>query len=296
MHINMKLIRQSIINEVQRILSISLLAAVVMLSCATITSASDLKLIDAATLQSTASKYVILDSRSKSDWEAGHIPGAIQFFWESYTRTDAKGVKYSSLPPQELAAAFARLGIDEKTPLVIYGDADKSWGSEGYSVWLFTWLGHKGPIRLLNGGIQSWRAQNLPLAKNAEKPAAAKARYKFEVKPQYIVSTEDVQNNKGAFKLIDTRSTFEWIKGKIPGAVHIPWEDFYTGKDHRPLSAAELKKLLSKHGVDTSKPVVYYCLGGVRSAYAWTVHQLAGLPDAKNYKGSWAAWEKRAGQ
>lgn len=276
--------------------SMLLLAAAVMLSCASISSAADLGLIDAASLKANASKYVILDSRSKSDWEAGHIPGAIQFFWDSYTRTDAKGVKYSSLPPQELAAAFAKLGIDEKTPLVIYGDADKSWGSEGFSAWLFTWLGHKGQIRLLNGGLQSWRAQNLHLAKGAEKPLAAKARYKFEVKPQYIVTTEEVQHNTGAFTLIDTRSTFEWIKGKIPGAVHIPWEDFHTGKENRPLSAAELKKLLAKHGVDTSKPIVYYCLGGVRSAYAWTVHQLAGLPDAKNYKGSWAAWEKRAGQ
>jgi thiosulfate/3-mercaptopyruvate sulfurtransferase len=280
----------------QHYLAALLLVAALLVSTSTLVMAADMKLIEAATLKANTAKYVILDSRSKSDWEAGHIQGAIPFFWESYTRTDAKGVKYSSLPPQELATAFAKLGIDEKTPLVIYGDADKSWGSEGYSVWLFTWLGHKGPIRLLNGGIQSWRTQNLPLAKGADKPVAAKARYKFEAKPQYIVSTEEVQNNKGAFTLIDTRSTFEWIKGKIPGAVHIPWEDFYTGKDRHPLSAAELKKLLAKHGVDSSKPVVYYCLGGVRSAYAWTVHQLAGLPEAKNYKGSWAAWEKRAGQ
>jgi thiosulfate/3-mercaptopyruvate sulfurtransferase len=287
---------ENIIMKIRQLLFIVALAAAVIMPFATVTNAADLGLIDAATLKTNTAKFVILDSRSKGDWEAGHIPGAIQFFWDSYTRTDAKGVKYSSLPPQELAAAFAKLGIDEKTPLVIYGDADKSWGSEGFSVWLFTWLGHKGPIRLLNGGIQSWRAQNLPLAKGAEKPAVSKSGYKYEVKPQYFVSTEDVQNNKGAFTLIDTRSTFEWIKGKIPGAVHIPWEDFSTGKDHHPLSAAELKKLLVKHNVDTSKPIVYYCLGGVRSAYAWTVHQLAGLPDARNYKGSWAAWEKRSGQ
>ena len=95
---------------------------------------------------------------------------------------------------------------------------------------------------------------------------------------------------------MDVRSTFEWLKGRIPGAIHIPWEDFYTGKDRHPLSPAELRKLLAKKGVDTGKPVVFYCLGGVRSAYAWTVYQLAGLPDGRNYKGSWAAWEKRAGQ
>ena len=258
--------------------------------------AADLGLIDAHTLKNNSSKWIVLDSRPRSDWEAGHIPGAIQFFWDSYTRTDAKGVKYSSFPPQELAVALAGLGIDEKTPVVVYGDADKSWGSEGYTVWLLSWLGHKGPVRLLNGGIQSWRANNFSLATGAEKPAARKAGYKVELKPQYVVSTEDVQNAKGSYTLVDTRSTFEWIKGKIPGAIHIPWDDFFTGKDRHPLPAADFKKLLARHGVDTSRPVVYYCLGGVRSAYVWTAHQFAGLPDAKNYKGSWEAWEKRSGQ
>jgi thiosulfate/3-mercaptopyruvate sulfurtransferase len=218
------------------------------------------------------------------------------FFWESYTRTDARGVMYSSFPPQELAAALAGLGIDEKTPVAVYGDADKSWGSEGYTVWLLSWLGHKGPLRLLNGGIQAWRTNNFPLLSGQEKPAARKAGYKVELKSQYVVATEEIQNAKGAFSVVDTRSTFEWLKGKIPGAVHIPWDDFFTGKDRHPLPATDVKKLLAKHGVDTSRPVVYYCLGGVRSAYVWTAHQLAGLPDAKNYKGSWAAWEKRSGQ
>jgi len=283
-------------DSIFRFLACVLIVAALLAGMTTVSFAADLALIDAGALKGNTSKWVILDSRPKAEWEAGHIPGAIQFFWDSYTRTDANGVKYSSLPPQEYAAAFAKLGIDEKTPLVIYGDADKSWGSEGYSTWLFTWLGHKGPVRLLNGGIQAWKSQNLPLAKGAEKPYAPKARYQVELKQQYIVSTEDIQNAKSSYALVDTRSTFEWIKGKIPGAIHIPWDDFFTGKDRHPLPAADLKKLLTKHGVDTSKPVVYYCLGGVRSAYVWTAHQLAGLPDAKNYKGSWAAWEKRTGQ
>ncbi|MDD2539775.1 MAG: rhodanese-like domain-containing protein [Desulfuromonadaceae bacterium] len=272
-----------------------MVAVVAIQSPPSIAMAADLGLIEAHALMRNAPKWVILDSRPKSDWEAGHIPGAIQFFWDSYTRTDATGVKYRSFPPQELAVALAGLGIDEKSPIVVYGDADKSWGSEGYTVWLLAWLGHRGPVRLLNGGIQSWRAQNLPLSSGTEKTVAKKAYYKVALKPQWVVSTEDIQNRKGAYTLVDTRSTFEWIRGKIPGAIHIHWEDFYTGKDHRPLSPAECKKLLAEHGVDTSKPVVYYCLGGVRSAYAWFVHQLSSLPEAKNYEGGWEAWEKRTG-
>jgi thiosulfate/3-mercaptopyruvate sulfurtransferase len=45
--------------------------------------------------------------------------------------------------------------------------------------------------------------------------------------------------------------------------------------------------------VNTAKPVVYYCAGGIRSAYTWLVHELAGLPDARNYEGGMAAWQKR---
>jgi thiosulfate/3-mercaptopyruvate sulfurtransferase len=177
--------------------------------------------------------------------------------------------------------------------VVIYGDADKSWGGEGYDVWLLSWLGHKGPVRLLSGGIQAWKERNLPMVKGAEKPYSKKAGYKINVNPRLTISTEELERQKGSLVLIDVRSTFEWFKGRIPGAVHIPWDDFHTGKDRHPLPPAELKKLLVRHGVDTSRPVVYYCLGGVRSAYAWLAHHLAGLPEARNYEGGWAAWQKR---
>lgn len=278
--------------------SLALTAATcaIVFSVASVCLAADLGLIDTRNLTASSAKWVILDARPKGEWEAGHIPGALHFSWENYTRTDSRGVKYASFPPQELALALAKLGIDEKTPLAIYGDADKSWGAEGYDVWLFSWLGHKGPIRLLQGGIQAWQSQNLPMVKGAEAARGPKAAYNFSLKPQYIVSTEEVQRANGAFTLIDTRGTLEWIRGRIPGAIHIPWEDFHAGKDRHPLSAGELKKLLAKNGVPPGKPVVFYCLGGVRSAYAWTVYQLAGLPDGRNYKGSWAAWEKRVGQ
>jgi thiosulfate/3-mercaptopyruvate sulfurtransferase len=276
-------------------LRLLVLAALLCASAATCYSA-DLGLIDATVLKSNQAKWVILDARPKADWEAGHIPGALPFSWEDLTRTDPKGVKYSSIPPEELARALAKLGIDEKTPVVLYGDAGSSWGSEGYGVWLLSWLGHRAPVRLLAGGFQAWNNRKLALVKGSEKPGTPKAGYQVSLKPQYLATTEEIQKSKDGYALIDVRSGFEWFKGRIPGAVHIPWEEFYAGNDHHPLPAAELQQLLARHGVTGSKPVVFYCLGGVRSAYAWTVYQLAGLPAARNYKGSWAAWEKRSGQ
>ena len=67
---------------------------------------------------------------------------------------------------------------------------------------------------------------------------------------------------------------------------------FLHGEERRPLKREALIALLEKNGIDPRKPVVYYCSGGIRSAYAWTVHELAGLQSAKNYEGGMEAWRK----
>ena len=39
------------------------------------------------------------------------------------------------------------------------------------------------------------------------------------------------------------------------------------------------------------EPIITYCRIGERSAHTWFVlHELLGLPDVKNYDGSWAEW------
>jgi thiosulfate/3-mercaptopyruvate sulfurtransferase len=254
--------------------------------------AGDSGLMEAPILNGELQKWAVLDARPKSEWLAGHIPGAISFSWENFTRVDEKGVQSRTFTPQELAAALGSMGVDEKTPVVIYGDAEKSWGGEGWDFWALSWIGHKGPLRVLAGGIQSWRGHKYPVTTDEQKGARPRAVYKFALNPQIRVSTEEIEQKKSSFSLVDTRSTMEWLGGSIPGAVHIQWTEFYNGDDRRPIDAATLKKLLKDNGVDTNKPVVYYCKSGVRSGYAWMVHQLDGLPDAKNYEGGMEAWRK----
>jgi thiosulfate/3-mercaptopyruvate sulfurtransferase len=201
-------------------------------------------------------------------------------------------VQYRVLPHQQLAVALAALGINEKTPVVVYGDGDRSWGGEGWNAWVLSWLGHKGPIRLLNGGIQSWRDRKLPLVRGSEQPVVSRVRYQVSLNPGIDITTEELARRTGTPAIVDVRSTLEWLKGRIPGAVHIPWDDFHTGKERRPLPPSEVKKLLAQHGIAPTRPVVYYCAGGIRSAYAWLVHELSGLPHARNYEGGMAAWKK----
>jgi len=254
--------------------------------------ASDIGLINAKKLSNELNNWVILDARPQKEWLKEHIPGSISFSWEDYTRTDEKGIKFRILKPEELAEHLGRMGINENSSIVIYGDADTSWGGEGWNFWLFNWLGHKGSIRLLYGGIQEWKNNKLPLKSGKEKISLKTVKYSYNINKTINISTEELKKNINSYIIIDTRSILEWFKGHISGAKRISWEEFFKGKERKSLNSAELKNLFKKNNIDLNKPVVYYCTGGIRSGYAWMVHTLSGLPPAINYEGGMEAWEK----
>jgi len=254
--------------------------------------ASDLGIIENADLYKNLSQWVLLDTRPKAEWLSGHIPGALSFSWEDYTKTEGKEIQYSIKPPQDLANGLGKMGISENTPLVVYADDDKSWGAEGWGGWVLAWLGHKAPVRLLAGGIRSWKDKKLPLTLGTEKLIRTPGQYSYRLDAWANISTAEIAKQGKSLTLIDTRSSLEWITGRIPGAVHIEWTKFYAGAERRPLSAEALKKLLRDNDADLQRPVVYYCAAGVRSGLAWCVHQLAGLSPARNYAGGWEAWKK----
>ncbi len=275
-------------------------------------------LIDAGQLQKDIelkediAKWVILDARPLKYWEKSHIPQSISFSWESYTKTDENQIAYRIFPPEQIAEKLGKLGISSESSIVIYGDADESWGGEGWAFWLFAWLGHKGDIRLLKGGIQAWEKAGYSLISNKDgqakeqhiiKPVEYKLNLTYASSQSSLktssvnIYAKEIHDNPDRYQLVDTRSTIEWFKGHLPDAVHIPWEKFFKGSDLSPINAEELKSLLNKNGLNMEKTVVYYCTGGIRSGYAWMVHQLAAielkeLPKAINFEGGTAEWEK----
>jgi len=252
---------------------------------------ADLGLISADRLQKTSSNWIIIDARPKGEWLSGHIPGARPFDWEDYTRTDEKNIPYRTIPPQKLADAFGKIGIVRETSVVVYGDAGSSWGGEGWVCWALIWIGHQGPLRLLEGGIQMWKASDFSLKKGDESYTQEPLMYAYQVWKDVNITAADIQNNISAIQLVDTRSLLEWFKGRIPGAVHISWKKFYKNKNRHPLGLSEVTTLLRDHGINPERQVVYYCTGGIRSGYAWLVHSLAGLPIPVNYEGGMVEWE-----
>ncbi len=259
-------------------------------------SALDIGSLEPQELKDQLGNWTLLDARPGKDWERGHIPGALLFSWEDHIQGNGSEGVYRLPEPEKLALELGRMGISESSPVVVYGDADRSWGGEGWAVWVLSWLGHKGPVRLLDGGIQSWRQRGYPLASGPLREQPPGRHYTTDVRGELNIEAVQLGDRAGHLAVIDTRSTFEWLTGRLPNAVHIPWTEFFEGKERRPIDGMALRRLLREHGVDPDKPVVFYCTAGVRSAYAWMVHTLAGFRTARNYGGGMSDWEAYSGR
>jgi rhodanese-related sulfurtransferase len=78
-------------------------------------------------------------------------------------------------------------------------------------------------------------------------------------------------------QIVDVREPGEYASGHIKGAVNIPLSTFNPDRLTR------------------SRPVVVYCLSGMRSARALQRLQAAGFPDVKNYRPGIGNWKLQGG-
>jgi len=240
----------------------------------------------------TSRQVIALDGRPEAGYLKGHIPGALDLSWEKFTHTDPEGVKYRLISPRKLANVLGNMGIPEGSTIVAYGDADSSWGGEGWVLWVLDYLGYKGRLLLLNGGIRAWVKEGFPLNSGREK-ACKPAEYHLRLRPGSNCDTRWIEGHLGKINIIDTRSMPEYLAGSLPGAIHIRWKNFLK-KDGSIRSKKEILALLKTEGVNLDRTTVYYCTGGIRSGFAYTIHEIFDLGPVRNFEGGTEEWFKRS--
>jgi rhodanese-related sulfurtransferase len=93
--------------------------------------------------------------------------------------------------------------------------------------------------------------------------------------------TDQLTNVKGVFdrldriQLVDCREPYEWVAGRVEGAVHLPLNAIMAG------AGADL---------DKAKPIAVMCRSGNRSELATMMFQARGF-EAYNVEGGMEAWE-----
>ncbi len=246
-------------------------------------------------------KLVEVDVDTKA-YDAGHIPGAIGFNWQSQLQDQ---VRRDIISKHEFEKLLSEAGISPSDTVILYGDNNNWFAS--YAFWLFKMYGHKD-VRLMNGGRVKWlneadkelvadRTQITPTQYRAHDPDLSLRALLPEV---LKVQAENRHN------LVDVRSPDEFSGkviappgmtetaqrgGHIPGAKSIPWSTA-ANADGTFKSADELRKIyLEDKGVDPKKDTIAYCRIGERSSHTWVVLKyLLGLSNVKNYDGSWTEY------
>ncbi|MCH9806479.1 MAG: sulfurtransferase [Alphaproteobacteria bacterium] len=252
-----------------------------------------------------------LAGKSKADYLAGHIPGAVytNYLKDGWRSKDESGVAGQLSPVPKLEKLIGGLGIDNATHVVIIpnGGTALDMGTGTRIYWTFKVLGHD-KVSLLDGGMNAYLA-----AKDEKTKAPVNPLEKGDVKPQSALFTaklrKEMLTTKADVKaaiasgvpLVDNRPSDQFLGinkhrlakrlGTIPNAVNLPesWLTKNGGGSFR--STTELGNLYGAAKVSKTGKQINFCNTGHWASLGWFVsHELMGNKDAKVYDGSMLEW------
>jgi thiosulfate/3-mercaptopyruvate sulfurtransferase len=231
------------------------------------------------------------------DFLAAHIPGAVFFDVNAIAdRNDPRPHMYPNA--EQFARDVGALGISSDDTVVAY-DAG-GWVAAPRAWWMFLSFGHRD-VKVLDGGLQKWKAEGRPVESGAVTPKPAKFRAKLD--PGFVRSKQQLLGNIETKKeqVVDARPrprfegtvTEPWPgrrSGHIPGSRNVPYAELFDAKTSAMKPLEELRKAFSGAGVDLAKPIVTSCGSGVSALVLTLALYRLGVRGSALYDGSWAEW------
>ncbi|ADL01231.1 3-mercaptopyruvate sulfurtransferase [Brevundimonas subvibrioides] len=253
--------------------------------------APDLRIVDASWH---------LDGRdARAEFERLRIPGAVFF------DLDAVSDHTTDLPHMlPTAAAFAdaagALGISATDRIVVYDtvglfSAARVW-------WTFRLMGARD-VRVLDGGLPRWRAEDRPTDAGPVS-AVAPARFEPAGRSGAVADMAMVLAAlSGDAQIVDARPAPRFRgeaaepraglrPGHMPGALSLPFKTLLD-ETGRLLPAPDLRQRFADAGVTFDRPIITSCGSGVTAAILTLALAELG-EDSALYDGAWAEWGGRS--
>ena len=257
---------------------------------ALINASKDLLILD--------TRHDLMNTEAGAAYASAHIPNA--HFMHMDTDLSGEKTGTNGRHPLPDIAAFAdklrTIGLNNDTQVVVYDENNGMMAARAW--WLLRHIGH-AHVAVLNGGLNAWRAANLPVTDALPSPQIGD----FTAKPSLnrTVTADELMAHldDGMFQVIDARAP-ERFSGAVepidPVGGHIPHARNHcfvrnlnadlTFKDAETLRAEWLATL-----ADTPiEQVVNQCGSGVTACHNILAQHIAGLEGAALYAGSWSEW------
>ena len=230
----------------------------------------------------------------------GHIPGARFIDLEQDLSAPVqRGItgRHPLPDPQQLLERLRALGISQHSEVVLYDDGPGAFAARAW--WLLAWLGKREGVFLLDGGLNAWRAANLPL--DSATPAVSPGDLQGTPDTSLLVSADALLKRLGTpqLTLLDARALprfrgemepIDPVAGHIPGAQCAVFTDNLDGNG-RFKSPEQLRERFSALlDQRPAEQLVAYCGSGVTACHNLFALCLAGYPLLPLYAGSWSEW------
>ncbi len=242
---------------------------------------------------------IVLEAgRSRTDYDAGHLPGA------RFVPVSAFVVTRDSLPnempaPAGLDSLLSALGLSADSRIVIYGEP--LWAARLFVT--LDYAGLAGHAALLNGGREGWTLEGHRL--EGDVPSWSPTTLHAQPQSGLVVDAAWVHQHlhDGTVALLDARPADDYSgkvagngvnrPGHIPGAANIFWQTTLEGEPPLVRPQATLDSMFHAAGVAPGDTVVTYCRTGVQASFLYFVARYLGYP-TRLYDGSYIDWSRRS--
>ncbi|HXM83507.1 MAG TPA: sulfurtransferase [Burkholderiales bacterium] len=232
----------------------------------------------------------------EQQYREAHIPGAL--FAHLDRDLSAPKTGHNGRHPLPDRGAFiawlGQQGLEPGDQVVCYDGASGAMAARLW--WMLRWAGHDAAA-VLDGGLAKWLHEGRPITR--EMPRFAHRSYPVKPCAAQNVQAKALETRREKLLLIDARAPARFrgeqepidpVAGRIPGARNRFSNDNLSadGTFKRP---EELnKEFLAVLGDHRPGEVVNYCGSGVAACHNLLAMEVAGLPGAKLYAGSWSEW------
>ena len=229
-------------------------------------------------------------------YRESHIPGARFAHLDrdlSAPKTGTNG-RHPLPDPKSFAAWLGAQGLKTSDQVVAYDAGSGAMAARLW--WLLRWAGHEA-VAVLDGGFSKWVKENRPLS--AAISEFKKTDFSAKADPTLPVNVSFLESHREECLLLDARAPARYrgeaepidpVAGRIPGALNRHNAENMTEEGVFKSSEVLRTEFRTILGGRPISQVVNYCGSGVAACHNLLAMEIAGLPGARLYAGSWSEW------
>ena len=238
---------------------------------------------------------IVQPSFLKLDYDNEHIKGA-RYLWPDWLTANSPQGTYNPPDPKAATKILQDLGINKDSKIVLC----HAFGDVSITARMFLtleYLGLKGQVHYLNGGLVAWKKAGFPVTK--ELPVVKKGNFVASVNPvlvdkDYVMKSLQTKSadivDARVKRFYDGDPTGNPRDGHIAGALNLAYTDMIDSTNSIK-SMDVLSKNFQAVVPDKGKEIVTYCFIGQTASVIYLTGRSLGY-NVKLYDGSMQEWSR----